>query len=858
MENNTKAPELLAPAGSFESLTTAIEAGADAVYLGGKRFGARRYAANFDENDLEKAVEFAHLRRVKVYVTVNTLIPDREIVKVASYLVLLREIGVDAVLIQDLGLMALAKELVPNLELHASTQMTIHNKDGAIWAAREGLKRVVLARELSLDEVTDIVHSVPEIGIEVFIHGALCYSYSGQCLLSSVIGGRSGNRGMCAQPCRKPYHLVQGSRDQFGRPSHLKTIPLQDQYLMSTKDLAVYPHLDKIAKSGVNSLKIEGRMKSPEYVSVVISIYRKALDDIFRGNWSPSDEDMEQLALAFNREFTKGHILGAKHRDLMGPKRPDNRGLEIGSVISCDKVNRVITIKLKGNFIPEKGDGIVLRSSTKDFGLVLREKTPIRNDLMQLKSQIFVEKGAKVYLTHRAALTKKVVNSRSKLNIDLDASFEENEIPSLKGMVKLNGTCICATVVGQFYMVPAIRQPLSNEQIEEQLCKTGGTQFSICKLKIDYPGGLFTPLRNLNQLRRDVLKEIESEIVKTYRPSQKEIDETRDHHAKMIQRWYIPSRVHFNTNYQEASISVYANSLQVVKGAANGGCERIYFEPMLQQILHGERKPQEILSQLEQAAKICKALKTDLIWKWPRITRHTYLNMATHILKDVSEVGVSAIMVEGMGAAQAVLAEVPDMPLFGSVGLNVWNSLTIEQLAPTFNRLTISPELSAMEISEMLDRTRLCENCPSLEIIVQGNQESMITEDDLLSTTLEHKIETNDGCFWGLKDVTNRIFPFWTNDESRTHVLNAVEMCLVDQVPHILEMGINSLAIDARCRTEKYARDMVDIYRDALDIAARNGGKNKLRENLQSLKTRAKKRSMGGITSGAFLNGRKE
>ena len=212
-------PELLAPAGSPEALIAALAAGADAVYLSGKRFGARKFAANFDEPALEKAIDYAHLRGAKVYVTVNTLIRDDELFDVAKYLLRLYEMGTDAVLIQDLGVAALARQLVPDLELHASTQMTIHNREGAVFAARIGFKRVVLAREVTLDEIKEMENELKASGpgLEIFVHGALCYCYSGQCLLSSAIGGRSGNRGMCAQPCRKPYVLLRGEKDEYGR-----------------------------------------------------------------------------------------------------------------------------------------------------------------------------------------------------------------------------------------------------------------------------------------------------------------------------------------------------------------------------------------------------------------------------------------------------------------------------------------------------------------------------------------------------------------------------------------------------------------------------------------------------------------
>ena len=283
-----KLPQLLAPAGSPAALAAAIAGGADAVYLSGKRFGARKFAANFDEPALALAIDYAHLAGVKVYVTVNTLIRENELHDAAVYLLRLYEMGADAVLLQDLGLSLLAGRALPELERHASTQMTIHNKEGAIWANRAGFRRAVLAREVGLDEIKTMGQELEKekdtalqgIGLEVFVHGALCYSYSGQCLLSSAIGGRSGNRGMCAQPCRKPYVLLRGEKDRYGRPTGLAAQPQRERFLISTRDLCVYRHLDRIVRSPIESLKIEGRMKSPEYVAIVTRIYKRALQAV--------------------------------------------------------------------------------------------------------------------------------------------------------------------------------------------------------------------------------------------------------------------------------------------------------------------------------------------------------------------------------------------------------------------------------------------------------------------------------------------------------------------------------------------------------------------------------------------------
>ena len=259
--------ELLAPAGSWEALEAAVNAGADAVYMGGKAFGARQYASNFDREEMQKAVYFAHMHRVRLYITVNTLVDDSELGELADYLLFLSNVGIDGIIVQDLGVIRLARQIVPDLPLHASTQMTVTNSEGVKLAAEAGMERVVLARELSLEEINTICHGT-DTEIEVFIHGALCVCYSGQCLMSSLIGGRSGNRGRCAQPCRLPYKLVNEAGEDLlsGKDA--------GQYLLSPKDLNTLDILPQLIEAGVTSYKIEGRMKRPEYVAVVIEDQR--------------------------------------------------------------------------------------------------------------------------------------------------------------------------------------------------------------------------------------------------------------------------------------------------------------------------------------------------------------------------------------------------------------------------------------------------------------------------------------------------------------------------------------------------------------------------------------------------------
>jgi putative protease len=831
-------PELLAPAGSPEALKAAVAAGADAVYLSGKRFGARKFAANFGEEELKEAMDYAHLRGVKVYVTVNTLIRDDELQEVARYLFNLYEMGADAVLVQDLGVVYLARQIVPDLELHASTQMTIHNSEGATWATQQGLKRVVLAREVSLREIEDMAKGT-KAGIEVFVHGALCYCYSGQCLLSAAIGGRSGNRGMCAQPCRKPYVLLRGEKDEYGRPMSLQAAPIKEKFLISTRDLSVYRHLGRIVKSPVESIKIEGRMKSPEYVAIVTSIYRKALDQIASGGWKPSEDDMQELALAFNRDFTAGYLLGAK--DIMGREMSDNRGVFVGTVTSYDSRIEEAAVKLAGPLTPEQGDGLVIQSPGQEVGMVVYRPL-LKDGLLRLRTPERVRPGAKVYMTSSTALSRKaqkiVSSTQAQTPIDLRVSFDEGT-PTVEGFLE-GGKRI--EVRADFSMEKAKSQPLTKEQIEAQLRRTGGTPFIVRKLEMDYPGGLFAPLGALNQLRRDLLARAEGAVTRTHIPAREKVAEAQKRLRGMAQEI---SALDASAPKQRRvpSLAVYADSLEAVRGAAEGGCRRIYFEPEIDwKKEHGKRAS----DLLREAKALCP--EAELIWKWPKITRDEFLRFTVPLLQEAKAEG---IMVEGMGAAKAVLEALPDARLYGASGLNVWNHLSVRQLElEGFRSVTLSPELSADQLALLISMSRSGRTqTPEMELIVQGSLEVMTTEDCIPCLAI------GDAEFWGLQDF-RRVFPLRADNDGRTHIFNSVETCLLDFMPRLFEMGLDGIAVDARGRTGKYAREMTEIYLQAINLTEKGG--MHLEKDLKALKEDARDRSLGGITTGHFLKGLKE
>lgn len=823
-------PELLAPAGSMEALKAAIAAGADAVYLGGMRFSARRFAANFDDEALREAVDYAHARGVAVHVTVNTLVHDAELPALAEYLVFLYGIGVDAVLVQDLGVLGLARVLVPGLAVHASTQMTITTAEGVRWAAQNGCRRVVLAREVSLSEIEAMRPVLAETGceLEVFLHGALCYAYSGQCLLSSVIGGRSGNRGACAQPCRKPYALMKGEFDRYGRPVQMRPVDLPHRHLLSTKDICLYPVLDRVVAAPVSSLKIEGRMKAPAYVAIVTAIYRRALDAIAAGRWRPSPEDELALAFAFNRGFTTGYLCGERHRGVIGPERPDNRGVAIGRVVAFSKNRMEATVALSGPIVPENGDGLAVSSPDGEFGCVVRGTLKADRKGVRLSLPRPAQKGAVVSITRRASLEAGVEeilrHERQAVRIDASVGWEEDGTPVVEAVCTPTRRTPARVVVrGAEPMQKARTRPLTADQIAEQVRRTGGTQYVVGNLDLAYPGGLFAPPSYLNALRRILLDAAGEALCAAVRPPVAEVDAARTRLSALLPVLKAGGR---KAETKKPVLSAYADTIESVAAASAAGAERIYFEPQ-------ECTPEKLTGAVEAAAGV------PLVWKWPKIVRRTFLDAALPLLGR-AETGVAGVMVEGHGCADAVRKILPGMPIYGASGLNIWNAAAA-RAHDSFALITLSPELSGNDIRNLV--TRLPDGAPAVEFVVQGVAEAMITEDCPPATALGCPAGCAGAAF-GLKDGKGMTFPLWPVGECRTCIGNAVETCLLNHLPALIAAGIDGIAVDARRRGPAYAREMTGIYREALD-----GG------TPADLKARAKALSLGGITAGAFVHG---
>jgi len=887
-------PELLTPAGSIDALKAAVNAGADAVYISGKKFGARKFATNFTESEIEEGLKYAKLRGVKIYVTVNTLIKDSQLDDVSKYLIWLYKTGVDAVIIQDLGISYLARKIVPDLDIHASTQMTIHNIPGVKWASNFGFKRVVLARELGISEVDEIKTKTSNSGIqiEIFGQGALCYSYSGQCLLSSFIGGRSGNKGMCAQPCRKQYTLISGKIDQYGRPIDTHPIDLNEKYLLSTRDLSVYENLNRIINSNIDSLKIEGRMRSAEYVAIVVKIYRKALDSISKGNWKPSSEDISLLKLAFNRGFTEGYLTDTHKKSVMGREAPGNRGLYIGHVQDFNGKNNTAIIKLQNKFKLKKGDGIVflfpLSNKNKDrdwpsdsrfatYGMALEDEPELKRDKLVVKVGKPMKIGSKLYLTRSISLNheaKKIIKTNTKPSIPIDLKMEwDNELKAhLEGeFIGFDSLKHLVHLASSFKMEKAINRPLEIDQIENQMQKTGKTPFVLNEVSIKYPGDLFSSLSKLNQFRREFLEKSEQKLLETYKPSELEVQNAEDRYKDIKKS--VPMKFEENETHGKNNIvlAVYADSLDTVKGALDGGAKRIYYEPMITHeeisnscsqpeipfrspLYNNQKEISRIKSLLISAEQLCNSHNADLIWKWPQITHQYEINYYQKILKNQSN-DFQEVMVDGLGAAEGIKEVSPNLTLSGSAGLNIWNTKTVLTLSKIFNTVTPSAELSKKDLQTIIANFRLYGLKNRFELVVQGNVDTLISKDCILSVVPENNINDVKNKFWGIQDVKKRIFPVKIDSEGNTHILNSVELCLVDHLPEIFQMGVDGVVIDLRNKTYDYAKDMVSIYHEGFKYI--ESGFN-TQKNMNRLKNKIKDISCGGITTGNFLKGIKE
>ena len=769
-----KIPELLAPAGSMEHLKIAINAGASSVYLSGKNYGARKFAQNFTLDEIHEAVKLAHLHNVRVYVTVNTLIKESELESVLNYLNELYAIGVDAVLVQDLGLIELINRHLPKLKIHASTQLTCENQRKLDYLESKNVKRVVLPREMRKEEIENLKTNME---LEIFAHGALCYSYSGQCLMSSFKGGRSGNRGTCAQPCRQKYRLNN-----------------KEDYYLSPRDLCLYDELKEISEMNIRCIKIEGRMRSKQYLAIVISEYRKALNKLKSNKTSKT----ENLKLVFNRGFTKGQFKSTYERSI----RPGHLGLKIGKVIEIKKSQ--IAIKLNDDLktIPDKGDGLLFIKKDNDYGMEIsqnpivttlnhfnknkikqvkdltrKNKVLIIKKVRQNKKNNFKLENSDVYLTKRNSLTRKakeIENSGSsfvKSKLILTFSLK-NKYPKVKGRLTLaNHREVTYEVVGTAKFETPLKRNVTGETIEKQLSKLDNYPFEITQINMNYDGSLFIPIKEINKIRRELFEGLESEIHKLYENKKEKIN------LRQIEM----------KRSDEISLSYYTNNLDDLKEIAD--VKRVYLE------IPPNDSINFMVNFLKQSIETAFNKDYELIWKWPDIAHDNLVKSLTKVKGILNKLNYPIKIMSNDFKGE-----------YGPYSMNIANTESINSLKD-YKIITISPELRKRDYEDIIKN---CEDNSKIEILVQGPLELM---------------KTRYGFKENIKNASlNDEYPIRPSLSGEELIIfNNEDLSLIDEIGYLKSIGYVNFSIDGRYKNKDYIK-MIDLYNDALNGNAKNKG----------------------------------
>ena len=775
--------ELLAPAGTMENFMAALESGADAIYLGGKVFNARAHAANFGIDELREAVRLAHILDVSVYVTVNILIGDTELKDLEQYIKDLDSIGVDAIIVQDLAVAEIAKRVAPNIHLHGSTQMTAATLDAVRFYESLGFTRVVLARELSLKEIQHICkHCKAEI--EVFVHGALCVCYSGQCLMSSFIGGRSGNRGACAQPCRLPYELLDSKGESV--------LPKHEAYLLSPKDLNYSEHMNELVAAGVTSFKVEGRMKKVSYVRQVIGTYREILDEA-----SIHENQRKALASGFNRGFSTAYLEDTVGRQMMTVVAPNHQGKPIGeSYTKKGEVYLSLTEPIEQGSLVK----ILQSNGSVTYYTVDDEWTCVSDTLYKGRPAEGLAVG-QLYL----ASTPKNTKSRGlqeftrKYDMSVYLSVSSNGETNYTELTAILDSGLSVIVTNEYVPAIANKVPTSLEKVTEQLGRLGNTLFRLSY--VDIPDGPYMwPASVLNALRRDAVTALETALI--------------THHVESWQALQVTGDVDYDFKAQHElsydtcpMISARVDEIEGVKAAISGGAQKIVFG--------GDRlsRTPYALSVYDEVARLCAQSDVICTFATPRVVKDDEVEAYKHTLEAIVQAHPDSISIHvpqallwlrELGYTGAIEADT-GLNIFNTPTLHFWEQLHISCVNP-------SQELTLKQITELAKHSHV-----PIETMIHGYTEMMISEYCAIASFVGtgSKVNCPMPCVkesYSLKDRKGEIFPIRTDPYCRMHIMNSHEMDMRAYVPMLLQKGISILRIDGRHMKPSYVKDIVSQY----------------------------------------------
>ena len=725
-----KKAELLAPAGNYESFLGAIHAGADAVYLGGNRFGARAYADNFTEEEICRAVRYAHLRGRKVYLTVNTLVKEREFSALPGYLEPFYEAGLDAVIIQDMGVFEKTGEWFPDLPRHISTQMTVTGAYGAAYMKERGADRIVPARELSLSEIRDIKEKTG-VELETFIHGAVCYCYSGQCLFSSILGGRSGNRGRCAQPCRLPYQAeVPGTLESGTLKGRQK-----EQYPLSLKDMCTLEILPDLIEAGIDSFKIEGRMKSPEYVAGVTAVYRKYIDRYYEKpdqEWVIKEEDMQQLRSLYMRTgISEGYYKRHNGKEMVTLNNPGYSGT----------------------------DG----KRTED----IRKKYLSQTEQLPAEGKVCLKKGTPAKYTV------------SCMGISAEAE----------------GQCV----------QEAKTRPLTEEEVQKQLLKSGNTFFSFDRVETDMDASVFLPVRELNELRRNACENLERELIKKngYDCSRRKTNYAGGEMPETVTGSH-EKAAHIQRKKTGPMLHVSVLTEQQLDAALTAGAERIYLSSdLFETEKAGKTKNDKIRKMLLRAGK-----ETAVYLSLPYILRKRDDSFLLEIQKLLKEKIFAGVLVRNLEEMQWLDQIAFPEDRVTDCGIYMWNRAS----AGAFEGEKFLPlELNVHELEELLTDTDL------FSCVVYGRIPMMVSANCVAKTMdgcQRSKDKESVGRFCSLRDRYRKIFPVYLNCRHCYNVIyNTVPLSLHQQMKRLRTYGIYSLRLDFTTEDKNETEKIITFFK---------------------------------------------
>lgn len=797
--------ELLAPAGNMECLHAAVKAGADAVYLGAGHFNARRGADNFSLENLAEACDYAHLRGVKIYLTLNTVVLPSELPDALELARQAYRCGVDAFIVQDIGISIELSRIMPDVEVHVSTQMNIHDEDGLRAAAALGATRVTLARELSLAEIARLHELAEELGVELesFAHGALCVCYSGQCFMSSLVGGRSANRGRCAQACRLPYELHNRALR--------KTLDAPGEHLLSPKDLCTANLIPELLHAGVASLKIEGRMKSPEYVQAVVGVYRAVIDRVEAAidrdgidsvvasdapEFRASEEEMNVLSEAFSRGFTTAYLKGKRGNEIMSYGRPNNRGVFVG---------RVAKVREGLVFIdPETelhvGDLIEFWTNRGHFVHTIGEFKTDRAGRVFFPVERAVGKGDRVFRVRNAEaafvdddkLPSVAVCARAELRIGQ---------PALLTFTVDAGD---ASVTVEGPEVEAARtKAITEEEVREHIDRMGTTPFYLSSLEIDLDEGVGMGFSMLHKLRARAAEELQEAILAHYHARKLERTPSRAFAPVVRKGWC--KVVALATNPACARAAKRAGADLIYVPAANYRRGEAVIAGQLSDTAEQAGYPKQCIPVLPTVSQMFDEEKRNGFDIWKRVKAD------------------KPVMVENLGQ----LLHATEMGAAPEVGphIPVTNKLDLQAMADLgAQRVWLSPELSLVQIEELGDMAPM-----PLGLTIMGQTELMVTEHCLLMS----QGPCNQKCAecarrkspHYLKDRKGYEMPVITDCTGRSHLYNAVQMDVAHLMPEIIGAGVSTVLVDTTLMNVKETTEKVARAVRARDIAQKDGNK---------------------------------